>query len=509
VYCAPLLFRNTVKLSWVQAVGVRKLIQGLLALGIVVGTFSSVPAYCSPWAEVGDAQLRSDLNLLAASGLIDDITTEWPLPWAGLLDQLRDESVLASQPAYVRAAAKRVLAKASKGLETNGITFSQSLDVTNLPSLVYGFDGLGRQVAETQSSGEFVSGSTAGRLSIGARTGETGDHQVLNLDNSYVGQRIGNAIVYGGYVTHWWGPGWISALQLSNNARPFPQIGISRLDTSAFTTPWLSWIGPWQAEFFVGLLDGPRTARNTIYTGLRFTFNPVPAFEVGISRTDEMCGSQHPCSPLTEYFNLQNNDTNPDKANDELQLDFRYTKIVHGIPFEVYTSVMNEDGPNPIIHSVSSHQGGASVWIPFQESNARITVEYTDSVPTTDIFGGGLVYGAAYNDNKYTDGMRYRGRTLGFSLDSDSRLSSLQASIVNAYGVTWTLTYDHANVSDSENRQTNVVTTKPLLINLGEIKVSVPMNSLTVNVAARLQDDQPRPKSGFAAATELSLNMRL
>ncbi len=50
-------------------------------------------------------------------------------------------------------------------------------------------------------------------------------------------------------MTHWWGPGWISALALSNNARPIPQIGISRIDTSPFKTKWLSWMGPWQAEF--------------------------------------------------------------------------------------------------------------------------------------------------------------------------------------------------------------------------------------------------------------------
>ncbi len=51
-------------------------------------------------------------------------------------------------------------------------------------------------------------------------------------DDTYIAQQIGGVAVYAGYLTHWWGPGWISALSLSNNASPIPQIGISRLGTT-------------------------------------------------------------------------------------------------------------------------------------------------------------------------------------------------------------------------------------------------------------------------------------
>ena len=33
-----------------------------------------------PWLEVGDLALRSDVEILAARGLIDGPTTTWPLP---------------------------------------------------------------------------------------------------------------------------------------------------------------------------------------------------------------------------------------------------------------------------------------------------------------------------------------------------------------------------------------------------------------------------------------------
>ena len=46
-------------------------------------------------------------------------------------------------------------------------------------------------------------------------------------------------------------------------------MGLERVDTSAFRSPFLSWIGPWQAEFLVGWLDDERVAMNTAYAGFR------------------------------------------------------------------------------------------------------------------------------------------------------------------------------------------------------------------------------------------------
>lgn len=469
----------------------------------------SCPLSASPWAEAGDAQLRSDLQVLAAAGLIDDITMQWPIPWAGLLDRLNDRRALDGQPLYIRNAARRVLAKAHQDLDTQGVRMSASFDLTNLPDPVRGFDAMGRQEGQAQFGAEFVGDRTALRLALGARSTETSDHQSLVLDDSYVAQRIGNAVIYGGYVNHWWGPGWVSALSLSSNARPFPQIGIMRMDTSPFHSRWLAWLGPWQTDLFVGLLDGPRLARNTLYDGVRVTINPLKGLELAVSRTDEMCGTGHPCNPPPNYFDFQNNNKKTNRVNDESQIDLRYSRILGGTPFEVYLSLMNEDN-NPISHSVTSHQLGASAWFSLRPGLLRLTAEYTDTVPTQNIFSfGSYFYGDAYNNGGYPDGMHYRGRTLGFSLDSDSRLATLQASLVNALGITYTLSLDHAQISDRENIHPNIVTTTPVLVNLVEAKVTVPLRSATMGLAARLQDNQPGPKHGFAAAGELSMKMGL
>src|ERR1700744_3378108 len=98
---------------------------GRLGLALAVSLCLTVPSFASPWAEVGDNQLRGDIELLAAAGVIDDVTTHWPLPWQSIVEDLRDNS-LNGQPAAVRAAAARVLARARS---ENNPGFSAAFDL--------------------------------------------------------------------------------------------------------------------------------------------------------------------------------------------------------------------------------------------------------------------------------------------------------------------------------------------------------------------------------------------
>ncbi|MBS0472173.1 MAG: hypothetical protein JSR60_13960 [Proteobacteria bacterium] len=466
-------------------------------------------AQASPWAEVGDPSLRSDIEVLAAAHVIDGITTQWPLPWASLVTRLNADGALAGQPTVVRDAAAHVLAAAQDALGYGELKATVSLDAASAPSVVRGFDGLGRETIQGQVSAEYMTPTTAIRVSLGGESAYHGGRTKILLDNSYIAQRVGSAVVYAGYLPHWWGPGWISALSLSNNARPMPQIGIARGETEAFESPWLSWIGPWQGEFFVGVLDDPRIAKNTIYSGLRFTFNPFPGLEIGLARTDEVCGTGHPCKPLAYYFEFSNDPSHVNHTNDEGVIDVKYTTLLGNYPFEAYLQLMNEDS-SPISHSGTSHLFGTSIWLPMDEGRLRLTLEYSDSVPTVDIFSfGDVLHGFAYNNGGYPDGMRYRGRSLGFSLDSDSTLLTLQAGLQGSNGWFYELSFHHAALSNPNNTVGNVVTTAPVHVNMAEARVSFPWERWHVDLAGRLADDQPRPWHGFQAAIEASLNYAL
>jgi hypothetical protein len=262
-------------------------------------------------------------------------------------------------------------------------------------------------------------------------------------------------------------------------------------------------------EFFVGWLDDSRIATNTIYSAFRFTFNPFPGLEIGLARTDEMCGDGHPCAPLKYYFDLSNNNAHPDQTNDEGLMDIRYSNIWGNSPFELYMQLMNEDS-NPVTHSVTSHLFGASIWLDTGKIPLRLTAEYSDSVPTVNIFSfGDVFHGDAYNNGGYPDGMRYDGRTLGFSLDSDSTLLTLQGSWRDDNGWAYELTLHHAAISNPNNLLGNVVTTAPVHINMGEARVTFPFRDMNIELAGRLQDDQPRPAKGFQASVEAALTYHL
>lgn len=482
-----------------------------LALAVIL--YGTVHSVASPWAEVGDNQLRGDIELLASAGVIDGITTHWPLPWQSIVKDLRDNP-LAGQPASVRAAAARVLARA-RAENRPGLSASLNIDATNRPGLVYGFDGMGRGEGQAQFVLDYNSQSTAARLAIGGFTQNfRGNTTKLMPDESYIAQKAGPLLLYGGYMSQWWGPGWVSALSLSNNARPMPKIGLERLDTSASTWPILRWLGPWQAQFFVGMLDGPRAQRDTFYNGLRFTFNPAPGLEIGLARTEEFCGQGHACVPLRDYFDVNNDPAHTNKTNDEGLIDIKYSRTLGRFPVQAYMQLMNEDS-SPFTHSGTTHLFGMSVFLPTRESSVRLTAEYSDSVPTLNIFSfGDYLYGFSYSNSTYLDGMRYRGRTIGFSLDSDSRLLTLQGAWNGGGGRFYQLSLHHAQISDAEislggPSASNIITVSPVNINLAEARVTIPFRWLKLDLAGRLQDDQPRPQRGFAASFEANLRLAL
>ena len=479
----------------------RTVLCGRRAVAALVFLFAGLqPLSASPWAEVGDGQLRGDLELLQAAGVLHGLTIHWPLPWQSVLDEVGGAD-LAAQPETVRAAAQRLLAKA--GVATApGNQLSFSLDATNRPSVVYGFDGMGRGEGQAQLSLEHNDDIFSGRISLGGFTPDFGSKaNKIMPDGTYFSLRLEDVRLYAGYLDHWWGPGEISALQLSNNARPMPQVGIERSSTQASNLPVLNWLGPWQAEFFLGYLDGPRIQTDEYFSGARLTVSPLPGLELAMARTEEFCGTGHACVPLRDYFHFSNNPNSPNNTSDELAWDFKYSHALGGVPFQAYMQLMNEDY-SWFNHSGTSHLFGASVWLPAPDSPLKLTVEYANSISTLHPFSfGDDIYGFSYTNGTFVDGMRYRGRTLGFSLDDDSTLLSLQGNWSDADGRFYELSLHHATIGSSQAPGSiNIVTAAPALFNLAEARVSLPWQSIRLDLAGRIQDDQSRPRASTSQA---------
>ena len=169
---------------------------------------AAAPAAASPWAEVGDSQMRADLELLNASGLIRNLTVTWPLPWQSIQAALQNKN-LAGQTSAVRAAARRLLALAQAGTAP-GFSGAAYLDVTNRADVIRGFEGMGRGDGQAQLSLGLNSGILSGRVSLGTITNDFGKKpNKLMADGTYISARLGGARVYAGDMDHWWGPGQI------------------------------------------------------------------------------------------------------------------------------------------------------------------------------------------------------------------------------------------------------------------------------------------------------------
>ena len=477
----------------------------------VLALLLAAPAAASPWAEVGDNQLRSDLELLNATGVVRDITIQWPMPWQSLYASLENRDLSGLSPA-ARAAAQRLLALAHAGMAP-GFSGSLTADFTNRANVIYGFDGMGRGDGQAQLSLGLNSGLFSGRVSLGAITNDFGKKpNKLMADGTYFAARLGGALVYAGYLDHWWGAGEISTLQLSNNARPMPQVGIQRSSTVPSSWPILNLLGPWQFEFFLAKFDGPQIQSNVYYNGARLTIGPLPGLELGAAKTEQFCGKGHPCSPLRDYFTNFDFSNHPDNVNGQGAFDIKYSNTLGSVPFQIYGQMMNEDYSFSS-SSGSSHLLGASIFLPTGGSPVKLTAEFTDSIATRKPFSfGNFIYGYTYTNGQYPDGMRYRGRTLGFSLDTDSTLASLQGSWSDAAGRFYELSLHHATIGNRHGHG-NIISDPAVALNQAEARVSLPLmwdkRGIKLDLTGRLQDNQPYPHGGFAAAVEVALRAPL
>jgi hypothetical protein len=110
--------------------------------------------------------------------------------------------------------------------------------------------------------------------------------------------------------------------------------------------------------------------------------------------------------------------------------------------------------------------------------------------------------------------MRYRNRSLGFSLDSDSQLLSISADWRSTRAIDFGLTLSHADVSNPYIKAKsvnfyNAVTISPVRINMVEGRMSFPFRRMMIDFSVRAQDDQPRPDRGFTAAAEMRVRAAL
>jgi hypothetical protein len=289
----------------------------------------------------------------------------------------------------------------------------------------------------------------AARLSLSLLNGVESDwkgrkDEGLALDGSYLAARLGNWSGSIGKVGRWWGPGWDGSLIMSTNARPIPAVSLDRRVPEPFESKWLSWIGPWSFQSFIGRLEKERHVPKALLWGMRVEFAPQPidGLEIGMFRMMQLGGSGRPQGFETwvDAFLSQDNvgantgnDPAKEPGNQLAGVDLRWRP--YHLPIAFYGQVVGED-EDKFLPNALFFQYGIETWIENEGSTLRFYAEYADLTSTwwTDDANSRNV---TYGHHIYQDGYRYRGRPIGHWADQDSQILSLGAIFLNDQGMGW------------------------------------------------------------------------
>lgn len=418
------------------------------------------PAHSQQWADTGDSALRRDVELLKAYNIIRGPINTWPISWKQITKGL-DNSTNDDLPAHVMRAIERVKNKSPN----KAWRFKSDVRLSNEPNLIRGFGGAARADADLTLSAEHHSQKFSAKVAVNYQK----DHPYneVTLDGSYLAATIGNWSVYAGAIDRWWGPGQDNTLMLSTNARPMMSAGLRRNDPKPFKTKWLSWMGPWTWDMFVANMGQERHIPNALIAGMRLGFEPLKGFEVGLSRSLQLCGDNRPCSfntwtrALISVGDLDNTGTGNEPGNQLASIDFSYSHRFGNKTLRAYISGTAEDQ-----HIVTPFQYarllGATLTSPIGNKGDMLTInpEWSDSGNVLAWFFGERRGGVIYRHHIYQTGHRYAGRSLGHSFDNDSKLISLSTTYTRSSGDSYRLSLRTATLNwDGTNR--NIVSLTP------------------------------------------------
>ncbi|NJC09229.1 capsule assembly Wzi family protein [Polymorphobacter fuscus] len=474
------------------------------------------PALAAPWADVGDRQLRTDIEVLKSAGIIRGPVNSWPLPWAQIDNGINSIGTVPLAP-HVTAALSRVRALSDRARQTTSMEVT--LAATNRVQQVRDFGGGARQKGDFAYHGEVDTGAFFVSYGAGYRPGQVGKD--YHFEPGYVAVKSGNWAVYAGFAEIWFGPGNDGTLLFSNSARPFPKLGIRRLSPDPLNIPVLRWLGPVKVEAFGGVLAEQRDYRNPLVMGMRVAFEPVRGLEIGLQRAIQMCGSGRPCSAGSfgkAWFGLGNTDNGNlgnDPGNQLAGFDISYARMIGQVTAKAYFEGIADDRRNlGLAHY--ARLGGVQLAGPLGGRGASWAgfVEYTDTLGAK-LFGGGTAPGLVYNSFIYTSGFTYKGQPIGYSLDGDTRTLTVSGSATDIRNRRYYASFRHIDLNVTagqfiDTSPRNRVSATSETIKVFTVGTELPTRIGDFRIEGRLQDDAPNTPgaSKLYPAIEVALRTR-
>lgn len=386
----------------------------------------------SLWIDANNLPLRHHIQQLADYNIITAPVTTYPLMWDAIdNDLLRAEDK--KLPKNLKGSFAYVLhyyKQARRQKYSNQI----ALAAATKPPRLSGFGYNAREKANLTISNEHIGNFWAAKLSTQLRQ-STDDGTQTTFDDSYIAAIYGNWIVRAGAISQWWGPGWESSLILSNNARPLPAISLSRSNSDAFKTPWLSWIGPWTFTAQMAKLESERYVPNALLWSTRSSFRPLSNLEIGLNWSIQWGGNGQPhtlkyfwkaLSSQSQCANGQNQcdpSLNTKLGNQLAGIDIRWSDRVFDVPFSIYGQTIGEDSVDYIKPADKAYVFGADITLNMSKIPVRIFAEYTDTEVACGTNANSL--NCYYEHGTYQTGYRYHGKSIGSTFDNDAKIVTI------------------------------------------------------------------------------------
>ena len=405
-----------------------------LSLSLIPLGFCSLLS-AEPWVDTSNIFLRSNIQLLADTGLINTPVTTFPLMWHDIARDLKTiplANLSAKQKnAYSYVNHQYRLAKKSR----------KTLKA-NVASADKRFTGYGDNFRDGNSvtfSSSFMTDSLAANITTSyINSPDDGDN--LRLDGSYVAAFVGNWVFSAGKQDRWWGPAWDTSLSLTNNARPMPALAISRKSAIGLDIPFTDHSIPWTVTSFMGMMDDDRVINDALLWGFRLNFKPAANWEVGITRLAQWSGDGRPSNLNTFWRVLKGEDNcggngptieeclNGEEPGNQLGgYDIRWSSTVLQQPLSVYFTMFAEDGDRKgglSFFGEERYQLGLDTYLNFLDNDWRVYLEATDTYAlcSDGVNGDGTsdIGNCYYEHGTYKTGMRYKGRSLGSSYENDA-----------------------------------------------------------------------------------------
>jgi hypothetical protein len=421
----------------------RRRIRLPLLVAVVLASSGSAAFADAGWFESGDAQMRTDLQLLNDAEIFRLPLNQWPLPRAAVRYALANAKEAFATNSAVQAALERVRRRAQAPESWRFSAFAGG----GGPGLLRDFDALGRDDGEIGGRVDYSRERFEVSLNATALL-DPADEQEAKLDGSHATLQLGNWLLSLHSLERWWGPGREGSLILSNNARPMPTAMVERAVPIPFQSRWLSWLGPWRFSFAISQMENERRdIDRPLFMAWRVAIMPLKDVELGFSRTAQFCGRQLACTLDTFGNMLAGNDNvgidatpENEPGNQMAGFDLRWSSPIGSGPYAIYGQAIGED-ESSYLPAKYLTQFGLETWKPFTDGALLQGFAEWANTTCSGISSSGPYYNCAYNQGRFdVEGYRYRGRSIGHTTDSDAESYALGAIFTSARGETWSAT---------------------------------------------------------------------